>query len=130
MTNFRQFGGENRLPLPSFCRGFTNQTFICYTICYTKGYQPVGSAARKERECHAETGKAISRTIYKFDIYRIPTIYRDNLEKELSTAKGYKTWINFAKEQYAKQIVDIPDVDRISALEQAIMEIGEVLGNG
>jgi hypothetical protein len=78
----------------------------------------------------AETGKAISRTIYKFDIYRIPTIYRDNLEKELSTAKGYKTWINFAKEQYAKQIVDIPDVDRISALEQAIMEIGEVLGNG
>ena len=61
---------------------------------------------------------------------RIPTIYRDNLEKELSTAKGYKTWINFAKEQYAKQIVDIPDVDRISALEQAIMEIGEVLGNG
>lgn len=79
---------------------------------------------------NAETGKAISRTIYKFDIYRIPTIYRDNLEKELSTAKGYKTWINFAKEQYAKQIVDIPDVDRISALEQAIMEIGEVLGNG
>ena len=78
----------------------------------------------------AETGKAISRTIYKFDIYRIPTIYRDNLEKELSTAKGYKTWINFAKEQYAKQIVDIPGVDRISALEQAIMEIGEVLGNG
>ena len=70
------------------------------------------------------------KTYYTYDIYRIPTIYRDNLEKELSTAKGYKTWINFAKEKYAKQIVDIPDVDRISALEQAIMEIGEVLGNG
>ena len=54
----------------------------------------------------------------------------DNLEKELSTAKGYKTWINFAKEQYAKQIVDIPDVDRISALEQAIMEAEKFEGKG
>ena len=34
------------------------------------------------------------------------------------------------KEENAKRVVAIPDVERISALEQAIMEIGEVLGNG
>ena len=39
--------------------------------------------------------------------------------------------LDFMKEdKNIEQIVDIPDVDRISALEQAIMEIGEVLGNG
>lgn len=81
-------------------------------------------------EYDAESEKEIIKIIYKFDTYRIHNIYRDNLEDELKTAKGYKIWINFAKEQYAKQIEDVADADRISALEQAIIDIGEVIGNG
>ena len=72
-----------------------------------------------------------NKTYFTYDMYRIvKNNYRDTLESDLSKDTEYAVWLNFAKEQYAKQIVDIPDVDRISALEQAIMEIGEVLGNG
>ena len=38
-------------------------------------------------------------------------------------------WINFAKEQYAKQVEKVADTERISALEQAMIDIGEVIGN-
>ena len=49
---------------------------------------------------------------------------------ENSIEANYDEWLKFAKEENAKRVVAIPDVERISALEQAIMEIGEVLGNG
>jgi len=56
--------------------------------------------------------------------------YRDTLESDLENDTGYTIWLNFAKEQYAKQIISIPDTERIAALEQAIIDIGEVIGNG
>ena len=60
----------------------------------------------------------------------LENIYRDNLDEELSTVKGFKVWLNFAKKQYAEQTVEIPDSERIAVLEQAIIDIGEVIGNG
>ncbi|MBQ9314884.1 MAG: hypothetical protein IJ220_07880 [Clostridia bacterium] len=84
----------------------------------------------EKTEYNSETGKEEIKTIYKFDSYRLHNIYRDNLDEELSTTKGFKIWLNFAKKQYAEQIVEIPDSERIAVLEQAIIDIGEVIGNG
>lgn len=83
----------------------------------------------EKMEYDAESGKEVAKAIYKFDIYRIHNIYRESLDKELSTVSGYKVWINFAKEQYAKQVEKVADTERISALEQAMIDIGEVIGN-
>ena len=41
-----------------------------------------------------------------------------------------KVWLNFAKDQYNNQIIQISDSERISALEKAVIDIGEVIGNG
>lgn len=84
----------------------------------------------EKKEYDSESGKEITRTIYKFDSYRLHNIYRDNLDEELSTAKGFKIWLNFAKKQYTEQTIEIPDSERIAVLEQAIIDIGEVIGNG
>ena len=67
---------------------------------------------------------------YTYDIYRIvKNIYRDTLENDLSDSTVFLVWLNYAKEQYSKQIIEIPDSERISALERAIIDIGEVIGN-
>lgn len=70
------------------------------------------------------------KTYYTYDMYRIvKNNYRDTLENDLSNETDFSVWLNFAKEQYAKQIINISDTERISALEQAIIDIGEVIGN-
>lgn len=72
-----------------------------------------------------------TKTYYTYDIYRIvKNNYRDTLENDLSNEINFKVWLNFAKEQYLKQTINISDTERISALEQAIIDIGEVIGNG
>lgn len=71
------------------------------------------------------------KTYYTYDMFRIvKNNYRDTLENDLSDETGFTVWLNFAKEQYSKQIINISDEERISALEQAIIDIGEVIGNG
>lgn len=71
-----------------------------------------------------------TKTYYTYDMYRIvKNNYRDTLENDLSNDTGFLVWLNFAKEQYAKQIINISDAERISALEQAMIDIGEVIGN-
>lgn len=75
-----------------------------------------------------EEGK--TKTYFTYDMYRIVrNNYRDTLEGDLSKDTEYAVWLNFAKEQYAKQIINISDAERITALEQAIIDIGEVIGN-
>ena len=54
----------------------------------------------------------------------------DTLENDLSNDTEFLVWLNFAKEQYLKQTINVSDTERISALEQAIIDIGEVIGNG
>lgn len=76
-----------------------------------------------------EDGK--EETYYIYDMYRIvKNNYRDTLESDLEDKDSYAIWLNFAKEQYAKQTVNISDTERIATLEQAIIELGEVIGNG
>ncbi len=71
-----------------------------------------------------------NKTYYTYDMYRVvKNNYRDTLEEELSDNTGFLVWLNFAKEQYAKQIINVSEAERISALEQAIIDIGEVIGN-
>lgn len=78
-----------------------------------------------------ETKEEEEQTYYSYDMYRITnTNYREELELELADNTNYKLWLRFAKEQYAKQVIEIPDNERIAALEQAIIDIGEVIGNG
>lgn len=68
---------------------------------------------------------------YSYDMFRITdTNYREELELELADPANYRMWLKFAKEKYASQIIEIPDNERIAALEQAIIDIGEVIGNG
>ena len=75
-----------------------------------------------------ENGKKIK--YYNYDMYRIvQNNYRDTLEEDLSNDIDFSVWLNFAKEQYSKQIINISEAERISALEQAIIDIGEVIGN-
>lgn len=75
-----------------------------------------------------ENGK--TKTYYTYDMYRIVrNNYRDTLENDLANDTGFLVWLNFAKEQYAKQIINISNAERISALEQAMIDIGEVIGN-
>lgn len=77
-----------------------------------------------------EQGKEKEITKYIYDYYRINNVgYTDSLEEELKKESCFRTWINFAKEQYANQIINISDAERISALERAIIDIGEVIGN-
>ena len=81
-----------------------------------------------EEHSKEEDGK--TRTYYTYDMYRIvKNNYRDTLENDLANDTGFLVWLNFAKEQYAKQIINISDAERISALEQAMIDIGEVIGN-
>ncbi|MBQ9657665.1 MAG: hypothetical protein IJV31_02725 [Clostridia bacterium] len=82
--------------------------------------------AEKTRE--DEDGK--TKTYFTYDMYRISkNNYRDTLETDLADNTNFAVWLNFAKEQYAKQIIEISDNERIAALEQAIIDIGEVIGN-
>ncbi len=82
-------------------------------------------AEQSKQDENGETKK-----YYTYDMYRIvKNNYRDTLEDDLSDDNEFLLWLNFAKEQYAKQIIDISVVERISALEQAIIDIGEVIGN-
>lgn len=77
-----------------------------------------------------EQGKEKEITKYIYDYYRIENVgYTDSLEEELKEKSYFDTWINFAKEQYAKQTIDVPVIDRVKALEQAVTDIGEVIGN-
>lgn len=72
-----------------------------------------------------------TKTYFTYDMYRIvKNNYRDTLENDLSNDNGFLVWLNFAKEQYANQTIDVPVIDRVKALEQAVTEIGEVIGNG
>lgn len=72
-----------------------------------------------------------TRICFNYDMYRIvKNNYRDTLERDLIDDNNFEVWLNFAKEQYAKQVIDIPDTERITVLEQAIIDIGEVIGNG
>lgn len=51
----------------------------------------------EKKEYDSETGEEKIKNIYTFDSYRLHNVYRDNLEEELSTTKGFKVWLNFAK---------------------------------
>ena len=42
---------------------------------------------------------------------------------------NYDEWLKFAKEENAKRVVEIPNTERIAILEQAVKDIGEVIGN-
>lgn len=71
-----------------------------------------------------------TKIYYTYDMYRISkNNYRDTLENDLSNDNEFLVWLNFAKEQYLKQTINVSDTERISALEQAIIDIGEVIGN-
>ena len=77
-----------------------------------------------------EENNAVEKTVYSCDNYRIVnTNYRETLDEELSSDIGFKVWLNFAKDQYNNQIIQISDSERISALEKAVIDIGEVIGN-
>lgn len=77
-----------------------------------------------------ETKEEESQVYYSYDMFRITDInYREELELELADPANYKLWLKFAKEKYASQVIEIPDNERIAALEQAIIDIGEVIGN-
>lgn len=77
-----------------------------------------------------ENDQGETETYYIYDTYRIAkTNYRNTLTEDLSNENQFLVWLNFAKEQYSKQIIEIPDSERISALERAIIDIGEVIGN-
>lgn len=68
---------------------------------------------------------------YTYDMYRIvANSYRDTLKDDLENENDFTLWLNFAKEQYSKQVVNVSNSERISALEQAIIDLGEVVGNG
>lgn len=72
-----------------------------------------------------------NKIYYTYDMYRIVrNNYRDTLESDLEDDTTFKVWLKFAKEQYANQVINISDNERITALEQAIIDIGEVIGNG
>lgn len=70
----------------------------------------------------------IETTRYLYDMYEIEINSRKNLEESIEA--NYDEWLAFAKEETAKRVISIPDTERIAILEQAIMDIGEVIGNG
>lgn len=85
----------------------------------------------KKTDAYDEENNAVEKTVYSCDNYRIVnTNYRETLDEELSNDIGFKVWLNFAKDQYNNQIIQISDSERISALEKAVIDIGEVIGNG
>lgn len=82
----------------------------------------------EKTEYDSETGEPTTKNVYTFDSYRIHNPYRDNLEEELSTTKGFKVWLNFVKEQYQNQAENVSIEERLSTAEAVIAEIlgGEV----
>ncbi len=82
----------------------------------------------EEHSKEDESGE--TKIYFTYDMYRfVKNNYRDTLEYDLKDNIKFNMWLDFAKEQYSKQIIKIPDSERISALEQAIIDIGEVIGN-
>ncbi len=76
-----------------------------------------------------EDGEGNTQTYFTFDIYRIVKgNYRNDLEADLSKTATFNQWLRFAKEQYANQPIVISEDERISAVEQAITDIGEIIG--
>ncbi len=76
-----------------------------------------------------EAQEEVEEVYYTYDIYRIVKAnYRNELESELSKATNFNKWLRFAKEQYANQPIIISEDERISAVEQAITDIGEIIG--
>lgn len=70
-----------------------------------------------------------TQTYYTYDIYRIVKgNYRNDLEADLSKTATFNQWLRFAKEQYANQPIVVSEDERISAVEQAITDIGEIIG--
>ena len=65
---------------------------------------------------------------YLYDMYEIEVNSRDTLAESINA--NYEEWLKFAKEETAKRIIPVSDTKRITACEQAIRDIGEVLGNG
>jgi len=60
-------------------------------------------------------------------MYEVEVNSRDTLAESIEA--NYYEWLKFAKEENAKRVVAIPDVERIAILEQAVKDIGEVIGN-
>lgn len=69
----------------------------------------------------------VETTRYLYDMYEVEVNSRDTLAESIEA--NYNEWLKFAKEENAKRVVAIPDVERIAILEQAVKDIGEVIGN-
>lgn len=69
----------------------------------------------------------VETTRYLYDMYEVEVNSRDTLAESIEA--NYDEWLKFAKEENAKRVVAIPDVERIAILEQAVKDIGEVIGN-
>lgn len=60
-------------------------------------------------------------------MYEVEVNSRDTLAESIEA--NYDEWLKFAKEENAKRVVEIPNTERIAILEQAVKDIGEVIGN-
>ena len=69
----------------------------------------------------------VETTRYLYDMYEVEVNNRDTLAESIEA--NYDEWLKFAKEENAKRVIAIPDVERIAILEQAVKDIGEVIGN-
>lgn len=69
----------------------------------------------------------VETTRYLYYMYEVEVNSRDTLAESIEA--NYDEWLKFAKEENAKRVVAIPDVERIAILEQAVKDIGEVIGN-
>lgn len=69
----------------------------------------------------------VETTRYLYDMYEIEVNTRDTLAESIEA--NYDEWLKFAKEENAKRVVEIPNTERIAILEQAVKDIGEVIGN-
>lgn len=74
-----------------------------------------------------EANEHKKRTVYVYNIYMIKDCnYREELEQELTIDSVFDAWLSFAKEQYAKQKVDVPIEKRVKAVEEAVMDLAEI----
>lgn len=69
----------------------------------------------------------VETTRYLYDMYEVEVNSRDTLAESIEA--NYDEWLKFAKEENAKRVVEIPNTERIAILEQAVKDIGEVIGN-
>ena len=69
----------------------------------------------------------VETTRYLYDMYEVEVNNRDTLAESIEA--NYDEWLKFAKEENAKRVIAIPDVERIAIIEQAVKDIGEVIGN-